>query len=109
VPDHKVEDGINAARLAFPRIWFDRERCAAGLEALRQHRADFDERAKAFRDRPRHDWTSHATDAFRYLAMAWRERVKPVVVLPQPLFKPLNEITWDELEEFERPDRQERV
>jgi hypothetical protein len=112
VPDHKVEDGINAARLAFPRIWFDRERCGEGLEALRQYRADFDERTKAFKDRPRHDWTSHAADAFRYLAMAWRERAKPrVAPLPKPLFKSLNEMTWDEFEEFEESDwrRQERI
>ncbi len=25
---------------------------------------------------PRHDWTSHAADAFRYLAMGWQEQVK---------------------------------
>jgi hypothetical protein len=111
VPDHKVEDGINAARLAFPRTWFDRERCVAGLEALRQYRADFDERTKAFKDKPRHDWTSHAADAFRYLSMAWRERNKPKLApQPRPLFKPLSETTWDEIEEFERTNwRQERV
>jgi hypothetical protein len=107
-----VEDGINAARLAFSRIWFDRDRCAAGLEALRQYRADFDERTKAFKDRPRHDWTSHAADAFRYLAMAWQERAKPrIAPPPKPLFKSLNEMTWDEFEEFEESDwrRQERI
>jgi hypothetical protein len=27
----------------------------------------------------KHDWTSHTADAFRYLAMAWRE------IVPQPL------------------------
>jgi phage terminase large subunit len=109
VPKHKVEDGINAARLAFPRIWFDRERCVAGLEALRQHRADFDERTKAFKDKPRHDWTSHAADAFRYLAMAWQERAKPKPAPPRPLYKALEEITWDEFDELEGEDRQERV
>jgi hypothetical protein len=25
-----------------------------------------------FKDAPKHDWTSHAADAFRYLCMAWR-------------------------------------
>ena len=104
-----MEDGINAARLAFPRIWFDGERCAAGLEALRQYHADFDERTKAFKDKPRHDWTSHAADAFRYLAMAWRERAKPEPAPPRPLYKPMEEITWDELEELEGEERQERV
>ena len=73
VPNHKVMDGINAARVLFPRLWFDRENCAFGLEALRQYRADFDEKTRAFKDTPKHDWTSHASDGFRYLAMAWRE------------------------------------
>jgi hypothetical protein len=38
---------------------------------------DFDERTKAFKNKHRHDWTSHAAHAFRYLAMTWQERNKP--------------------------------
>ncbi len=79
VPDIGVEDGINAARLSMARCYFDRTRCAAGLEALRQYRAEFDEKTAAFKDHPRKDWTNHAADAFRYLAVAWREIVQPVV------------------------------
>jgi len=73
VPAHKVMDGINAARLTLRRVWFDRDKCRDGIEALRQYRADFDEKTRAFRDTPRHDWASHTADAFRYLAMAWQE------------------------------------
>lgn len=80
VPDHKVEDGINAARVSFPRMWFDETRCKYGLEALRQYRTEFDEKAKVFKNAPKHDWTSHAADAFRYAAMAWRESVPRVEV-----------------------------
>lgn len=78
VPDHRVMDGINAARVSFPRIWIDAEKCRYGLEALRQYRSEYDEKKKVFKDTPRHDWTSHAADAFRYMAMAWRE------LQPQP-------------------------
>ena len=53
--------------------WFDESKCREGLEALRQYRADYDEKKRVFRDEPRHDWTSHTADAFRYMAMAWRE------------------------------------
>jgi phage terminase large subunit len=109
VPDHKLEDGINAARRCLPRVWIHRDRCAAGLEALRQYWADYDERTKAFKDKPRHDWTSHAADAFRYLAMAWQERARPQVAPLKPLFKPMDEITWDEFEEIDQSDRQERL
>jgi hypothetical protein len=63
-----VEDGINAARNLLPRCWFDTEKCAKGLEALRQYRCDYDAERKIYSARPRHDWTSHAADAFRYLA-----------------------------------------
>lgn len=75
VPDHHVMDGINAARLTFARCWFDEERCSEGLEALRQYKADYDEKLRTFKNEPRHDWASHSADAFRYLAMAYREIV----------------------------------
>lgn len=83
VPLHKLGDGINAARLTLQMTWFDRALCADGLEALRQYRADFDERTRAFKDAPRHDWTSHSADAFRYLAMAWREIAAPAPAPPK--------------------------
>jgi phage terminase large subunit len=73
VPNHKLEDGINAARVGFSRFWFDEVKCRYALEALRQYRTDFDEKTRAFKNTPKHDWTSHTADAFRYAAMAWRE------------------------------------
>jgi len=73
LPQQNVMDGINAARVTIGSAWFDAERCHDGLEALRAYRADYDDRRKAFQDKPRHDWSSHSADAFRYLAMAWRE------------------------------------
>lgn len=72
-PEVSLEDGINAARVSFSRIWFDAEKCKFGLEALRQYRAEFDEKAKVFKNKPKHDWTSHCADSFRYLCLAWRE------------------------------------
>jgi len=64
-PRLPIDDGINAVRVTLPRCWFDATKCADGLEKLRLYRKDYDERLKAFRDRPRHDFTSHAADAFR--------------------------------------------
>lgn len=68
-PMHRVEDGINAVRMLIPRSWFDKAKCERGLEALRLYRSEFDEKLKNFKPTPLHDWTSHAADAFRYLAM----------------------------------------
>lgn len=99
VPDHKEDDGIAAARLTLPRCYFDKLKCADGLEALRQFHADFDEKTKAFKDTPKVDWTNHAADAFRYLAMAWKEIV-PVPVKPRGRIisvGPTNEMTIDDL------------
>lgn len=33
------------------------------------YQRDWDEKAQDFRSAPRHDWTSHGADAFRYLAV----------------------------------------
>jgi len=40
---------------------------------LRQYHAEYDDKLRTFKTSPRHDWTSHCADAFRYMAMAWRE------------------------------------
>ena len=70
----KVADGINAARLLMPKCYFDRDKCHTGLEMLKQYRQEWDEKKKRFRDQPRHDYTSHAADAFRYLAIGINNR-----------------------------------
>jgi hypothetical protein len=78
VPSLSLQDGIQASRLALMRAWFDAERCEDGIECLRQYQREFDEDKKVFRDKPRHDWTSHGADAFRMLAIAWSEEHKEV-------------------------------
>jgi hypothetical protein len=77
----RVEDGINAARQLLPRCWFDSVRCKQGLEALRLYRKEWDDKTQTFRLKPLHDYTSHAADAFRYLALSIRDTVKhkPIV------------------------------
>ena len=72
VPRLAVEDGIAAVRSLLPRCRFDRQATARGLEALRHYRRDWDESLGTFKPRPRHDWASHAADAFRYLAVGLR-------------------------------------
>jgi hypothetical protein len=80
-PMHWIEDGINAVRVLIPRCWFDAQRCARGIDALRLYRAQVDERMHdpsgrpVLKPQPVHDWTSHAADAFRYLALTLDRRV----------------------------------
>lgn len=70
-----IEDGINAVRLMLGRSWFDQEKCRQGLEALRQYQREWDDKLRTFKNRPRHDWSSHASDSLRGLAMALPENV----------------------------------
>jgi len=98
VPNHKVEDGINAVRETLPHCWFDRTRCDYGLDALRQYRAEKVEDRGMFRDKPLHDWTSHTADAMRYLAMAWRE-LQPARKKPDPIKELLKPMTFDQMME----------
>jgi len=74
-PNLKLQDGIQASRLALTRTWFD-HKCADGIECLRQYQREYDEDKKVFRDKPRHDWTSHGADAFRYLALTWKDEAQ---------------------------------
>jgi phage terminase large subunit len=68
-PMHRLEDGINAVRVFLPKCWFDAEKCAPGIDALKLYRAEYDDKLQVLRPRPVHDWTSHAADSFRYLAL----------------------------------------
>lgn len=68
-PMHRVEDGINAVRVMLPKCWFDAGKCARGIDAMKLYRAEYDDKLMTLKPRPVHDWTSHAADAFRYLAM----------------------------------------
>lgn len=77
LPRVSVEDGINAARVLIPKCRFDETKCAAGLKALRNYRREWKEDLGVYSDKPLHDWTSHAADAFRYLAMGLKAPPKP--------------------------------
>lgn len=74
LPRSGVDGGIAAVRLLLPRCRFDKEKCAKGLEALRQYQRAWDDQRKDFQPKPLHDWTSHAADAFRYLACGIKEK-----------------------------------
>ena len=91
IPKMKVADGINAARLLIPKCYFDKDNCAVGIEMLKQYRQEWDEKRKIFRDQPRHDFTSHAADAFRYLAIGLENRTtytKPPQAVAQSSYNP---------------------
>ena len=69
VQQHTVQDGIQATRAMLARVWFDRELCFRGIEALKLYRADYNDERQVYNKAPLHDWTSHFADAVRYCAM----------------------------------------
>ena len=68
VPNHRVDDGINAMRRIFDRCWFDEKNCDRGIEALTMYCREYDDKLQILKPRPKHDWTSHGSDAARIFA-----------------------------------------
>lgn len=69
VPDLSIEEGIHQVRTKFNTVWFDVVKCADFLDKLLQYRKEYDEKNAIYRNNPKHDWTSHAADMFRYWAI----------------------------------------
>lgn len=63
---------VEAARRLFPRIWFDPDKCEAGLDALGWYHERRDEH-RNYGLGPEHDWSSHAADAFGLMCVAYEE------------------------------------
>jgi hypothetical protein len=76
VPEMSLQDGIEAARLTIPQCYFDEEKTYEGLEHLRAYMREWDEKTQTYRNRPKHDQHSHASDSFRYLALATRPKMR---------------------------------
>lgn len=73
IPKLTVADGIEAVRAIIPRCHFDRGGCEEGLKGLRHYHRQFNDRTNDWKDRPNHDWSSHSSDSFRYLAIGLKD------------------------------------
>jgi len=95
VPSLSLQDGIQAARALLKKAWIDEEGCADGIAALESYRREYDPEKRMFRDQPLHDWSSHLSDAFRMMAVAWREpppAAPPTEIARFPQHRTMNEI-----------------
>lgn len=75
LPRQGVQDGIEASRIILPTVYFDEERCARGIDCLRNYEKEWDAKNRVFSSTPRHNWASNGADAFRYFAMHARPDV----------------------------------
>lgn len=74
VPNLSKLDGINAVRETLPRCVFAKATEEVGISALENYRREWDDERKCLKAQEVHDWSSHPADAFRYLAVAWKEQ-----------------------------------
>ena len=73
VPKLPVEEGIHAVTMLLPRCWIDTDHCKNLIDALRHYHRKYIDKNRMFRSKPVHDWSSHACDAMRYLAVGFQE------------------------------------
>jgi len=68
-------DGIEATRAMLPKVWFDRENCFEGIEALKTYRTEWDDSKRVFKLTPLHSWESDYADSIRMYAVGRREKL----------------------------------
>lgn len=67
---------VEAARRLFPNIWFDQDKCSAGLDALGWYHEKRDE-DRSIGLGPEHDWASHGADSFGLMCVDHEEPYLP--------------------------------
>jgi phage terminase large subunit len=83
LPQLSIEEGIKAARMMFPRVYFDLDKTGRLLECLKRYQRSINQATRE-PGAPLHDEYSHGADMFRYAAMAVEEMgnaaaLKPIV------------------------------
>jgi phage terminase large subunit len=73
VPNLSVQEGIEAGRRLFKRLYVDKTHCSEFLDAIPQYTRIYDEENKIFKDKPLHDWTSDFADEHRYAALVYNQ------------------------------------
>lgn len=81
VPKLSVDDGIESVREILPLCAFDSSKCEQGIAHLEAYRKAWDDKNGCWRDKPLHDHTSHGADAFRYFAVANKNKRKQAFLI----------------------------
>jgi len=72
LPQLDIEEGIKAARMMFPRVYFDQDKTGRLLECLKRYQRSINQKTNE-PGAPLHDEYSHGADMFRYAGMAVEE------------------------------------
>ncbi len=65
-----ISVGIEAARSLLSVCFIDAIKCSHLIKCLENYHKKFNEKTNCYSETPVHDWSSHASDAFRYVAMS---------------------------------------
>jgi hypothetical protein len=85
LPNLPLEQGISSARWLLEKLCRFHVRCEEGVKALRAYKYEWDVDRKVFSRKPVHDWSSHYSDGFRYLATyAKQGELLARVLAPKP-------------------------
>jgi len=78
----KLQIAAGSNRIA--AAYFDKEKCAAGLEGLKNYRWNYNKTLEQTTSTPVHDWASHPADAFMCGALGKDTETKPMEPLKYP-------------------------
>jgi phage terminase large subunit len=73
VPNIPIDDGIQAVRNIFPRLYIHQTNNKHWLACIQNYQKVFNDKHRIFSTKPLHDWSSHMADATRYFAVSWQE------------------------------------
>ena len=79
-------DAAHRGFAAFPKLYFDEEKCGPGISALEHYHAKIDE-DRQFSTGPEHDWSSHGSDALGLMAVSYRSP-KELAAFYRPIHYP---------------------
>ena len=69
----KIEDRIQATRTRLKISRFDETLCERGISCLYNYMKEWDDKLQIFKNKPKHDWSSHGSDSFGYSALDDRD------------------------------------
>jgi len=69
VPKLSIDDRIAKARLMWSHFWVNEPNCQLWLDYIAQYHQEWDDDKGMFKEKPLHDFTSHAADEFSYAAV----------------------------------------
>jgi len=71
-PQLLIDDGIQQVRTMLDKCYFDEVQCEKLIDSLLAYSREWDDNGMTWRMRPKHDWSSHGSDAMRYLAIGYK-------------------------------------